>query len=590
MQRRTACRSWIWAGWLLPISCMGRIPDSPGSGAAPGTASESRPAGPEAAAGPPAGGAPAAESPMGAGPVANAPAASACVARAVGPAPLRRLSHREYDNTIRDLFGTALQPARQFAPDAVQLGFDNGAALLTVSQALSEDYLQAAGQVASEAVKNLARLLPCDPAKAGEDACARQFLAGYLPRVFRRPVTAAEQDAFYAVYQTGKARGFSNGIRLAITASLAMPSFLYHWEHGNPTAAPSAVAGAVPLASQELANRLSYFLWGSMPDDALSARAARGGLRTKEDVLAEAERMLDDPKAMSTINDFHEQWLETRAIGEVEKDSNVYKDFAGLRASMAQESRLFIEKAVLGPGGSLASLLASPSSFVDQKLAAFYGVAAPSADGFARVELDPTQRAGVLTLPGVMAVQAAMNRSDPIRRGKFVREQLLCQTLPSPPGDLDVKPPEPSPDATTRQRFEEHRNDPSCAGCHRLIDSIGFGFEHYDGMGRWRQTEASLPVDASGEVAGSLDSDGPFTGAVELAGRLAKSGQVRDCVVNQWFRYARGRLETDADACDIERLKQAFSANGSSPRTLLLAMTQVDGFLIRNAAPMEVRP
>jgi hypothetical protein len=215
-------------------------------------------------------------------------------------------------------------------------------------------------------------------------------------------------------------------------------------------------------------------------------------------------------------------------------------------------------------------------------VAAYYGVSGgPSGSSFARVDLDPSQRAGLLTQPSVLAVNAHADQTSPVHRGKFVRERLLCEPISPPPPNVKAVPPPVDPNATTRDRFIQHSNDPYCSSCHHLMDPIGFGFEHYDSIGLWRDQDHALPIDATGMVSDSKDTNGAFNGAVELAQRLSGSEEVRACVVTQWFNYAHGRPSTNEDSCSMGQLKTAFADAKYDIKELLVALTQTDAFLYR---------
>jgi len=216
-------------------------------------------------------------------------------------------------------------------------------------------------------------------------------------------------------------------------------------------------------------------------------------------------------------------------------------------------------------------------SFMNQALAQFYGVSGVSGTTLQQVQLDSTQRAGIVTQGAVMTVLAKPDRSSPVLRGRFVREQLLCQTIPPPPQNIVITPPSVMPGVSTRALFSMHATVEPCKGCHSLMDPIGFGFENYDGVGRWRTTDQGQTVDATGTLTAS-DVNGSFNGAVDLAHKLSQSREVSDCMAVEWFRYAMGRGETTQDACTLQQLKQGFSTNQSNIRTLLVAVTQTDAF------------
>ena len=511
--------------------------------------------------------------------------AAACTTVSPGAAPLRRMTQSQYNNTVRDLLGDKTHPADTFPPDQTTGTFSNNAASQTVSPLLAQSYQQAAEALAATAVTNKSALLPCDPAKAGEDACAKQFVQTFAKRAYRRPVAQAEVDALVALYTTNRQGAtFENGIQAVLEAVLNSATFLYMPEVGLiDQSKPNDI---VPLAPYEMASRLSYFLWNSMPDDALFAAADAGKLAAVEDVAAQARRMIADPKAHDATREFFDQWMNLKALAAASKDSATYPAYtAGVEASMLAETRAFLDYVMWQGDGHVETLLTAPLSFLDANTAKIYGVPAPNGSGLVKTQLDPTQRAGILTQPAVLTALAKPNQSSPILRGKFVRERLLCQQLPPPPPGLVIVPPEVKPGSTTRQRFGEHDKNPACAGCHSLMDPLGFGFEHFDGIGVWRTTDQGLPVDATGKVTSS-DVDGPFDGVSDLAKKLAGSKQVQECVATEFYRYTLGRAETDADKCSLDAVKATFASKSYDMKELLVAITVTDAFRYRQ----EVKP
>jgi hypothetical protein len=503
-----------------------------------------------------------------------------------GPSPMRRLTRAEYNATVRDLLGDDSRPADAFVAEEEALGFDNQASALTVTRLLAEQYMSAAEHLARAAASRLDALLPCDPVALGEDACAEAFIASFGRRAYRRPLAPDELARLRALYLWGKqSHSFATGLELSIAAMLQSPSFLYRVEMGSPDPIEGDV---VALTSHEIASRLSYLLWGSMPDEALFAAADAGELATSDQVAAEARRMLADPRAREAVARFHLMWLGLSRIGSIHKDAGVYPTYRdGLPALFRRETEELLGHVVFDGPGDLATMLTAPYSFMNRELAAFYGTPQlPEGDAFVKVTLDPRERAGLLTQGSILSVYAKPNQSSPVHRGKFVRERLLCQELQPPPNDVAIVAPDVDPSATTRERFAEHSENPACAGCHRLTDPIGFGFEHYDGVGVYRALDHGRPVDATGELTETQDADGPFDGAVELASALASSEEVRTCLVMQWFRYGYGRIEEADDACSRERLRDAFEASGGNVKELLVALTQTDAFRYRHA----VRP
>jgi hypothetical protein len=381
---------------------------------------------------------------------------------------------------------------------------------------------------------------------------------------------------------------FEDGIQVVIEATLQSPSFLYRPELGGETPIEGDV---VPFTSWEMATKLSYMLWNTMPDAELLAAAEADELGTKEQIAAQATRMLEDDKARDLIRNFHTQWLLLTHMDSVTKDTGVYPAYnASLLPLWKEEIQTFVEHVILEGDGSLQSLLTASYSFMNEDLASFYGddvLDSVTGSEFRRVELDSDRRAGLLTSAGLMATHANLNQSSPVFRGKFVREQLMCDTLPLPPNDLVIEPPQLDPNKTTKEQFEEIGANPTCAGCHSLMNPIGFIFEHYDGVGQWRDQQNGKVIDATGEVVQTEDIDGVYDGAIELAGALAGSSQVQECVSSQWFRFAYNRTVTPEDSCSIEQLNQVFADSSFNIKALLVALTQTNAFLYRRAVELE---
>ena len=507
--------------------------------------------------------------------------------------PIRRLTRFEYNLTVRDLLGDTSNPADVLPPEEEVAGFNNQAAALTSSDLLIEQYMKVAEDVGARAVLDMNALLPeCDPGLDGDDTCALSFIRDFGGRAFRRPLSQAEIDRLKAVFDWAvndpDLGRFEDGIQVVIEAALQSPSFLYRPELG----AESPVEGdVVPFTSWEMATKLSYMLWNTMPDATLFAAAEADELQTKEQIAAQATRMLEDDKARDLIRNFHTQWLLLTHLGSVTKDTSVYPAFNGsLRPLWTEEIQAFVEHVILEGDGSLETLLTADYSFMNEELASFYGddvLDSVTGSEFRQVQLDPDRRAGFLTSAGLMATHANVNQSSPVFRGKFVREQLMCNTLPPPPNDLVIEPPELDPSKTTKEQFEEIGANPACAGCHTLMNPIGFIFEHYDGVGQWRDQQNGKAIDAIGEVVQTDDIDGDYDGAIELASALAGSTQVQECVSSQWFRFAYNRTVTQEDSCSVQQLNDVFRASNFNVRELLVALTQTNAFLYRRAVELE---
>lgn len=507
-----------------------------------------------------------------------------CATRDPGPSPLRRLTRTEYGQTVHDLFGGDVLDLSQLPPGERALGFDNNADVISTSDLLVDAYQDVAAQAGDMLAGNLAQYVPCAMSSADAD-CAATFAADFGRRAWRRPLDADERAALAAVFAAGTAAGgFSEGIARTTAVLLASPQFLYRLEPG--AGATADLPGAVALSPYELATRLSYLVWGSMPDETLFDAAQGGHLAAPDDLEREARRMLNDPRAHTIVSTFHAQWLGLDRLDGLDKDTVVYPMYTpALGAAFAQETNRFVDEVVWNREGTLAALLTAPYTFGDATLAAFYGLPAGTGSGFALLQTGGAQRAGLLTQGAFLSVYGKANQSDPVHRGRFVRERMFCTTPAPPPQNIVIRPPDLDPRLTTRQRFDQHTSDPLCSGCHARLDPIGFGFEHYDGIGRWRDMEGGQPVDGTGSLT-ETDVDGDFDGAVQLAGRLAQSTEVQVCYATQWFRFGYGRGETDADACTLHDLATAFVAAKGNIRELIVALTQTDAFRYRRVGDL----
>jgi hypothetical protein len=484
---------------------------------------------------------------------------------------------------MRDLLGDDSRPSSAFPPDEKLSLFANDANAQTVTALLAEGYMKAAEAAGARAMATLADLLPCS-AGAIDDACAAAFVDAFGPRAFRRPLDDDDRADLLAAFSAGGDEGGpSAGIESVLEVVLQSPEFLYRTELGEGDAAPGAV---VPLTPWELASRLSYLFWGTMPDDALFDDAQTGALSTPAAARAQAERLLQDPKTRVTFADFYQQFLELDQLDDLEKDAFIYPSFEpALRTEFRGETLAFLDSVLWNGDARLATLLTAPYTFVNGKLAAFYGM--PEVDGttFRRVDVDPARRGGLLTQGSFLATRSKFDQTSPVHRGKFVRERLFCTTPAPPPANLAIRPPDLDPRLTTRQRFAAHSTDPFCASCHTLMDPIGLGFEKLDAVGLWRDTESGQAVDDSGELT-QTDVDGTFHGVRELEARLAGSAEVEHCAVVEWFRYAHGRADSADDQCSLERAGQAFHEAGGDVRKLMVALTQTDAFLYRRVEPL----
>jgi len=515
--------------------------------------------------------------------------------------PMRRLSRVEYDYVLEDLLGITASHAAAFPADDSTIGFEVG---VSISDRLARDYLSTGETVAREVMGgdgspvDLASIDPalgCAadlPEGTTADACAAGFIRSFGRRAYRRPLNEEEVTALTGLFRTGRElEDFRTGIELVLNAILVSPSFLYRFEL---TPAGAAVGDVVPIADYELASRLSFYLWRSMPDDELLDAAEAGELRTAGDVEAQTRRMMDDARFERSYQDFFRQWLGLDRLANLDKDGELYADWnPALRTSLGRSLNAFLASTV--ESGSVEDLLMGGYAFVDEPTASLLGVSIPSSatmrpDGLYRVELPEGERAGLLTHPALLAMLGKTNQSDPIHRGIFVRTRMLCEQLEPAPNDVDTTPPDLAPGLTTRERFDMHRSEPRCASCHTLIDPIGFGFENYDGIGRYREFEEGHAIDATGMVNAGGDANGPFDGAIELSERLSESRTFHTCMTSQMFRFASGRIETRTDACSTDDLRARFEASGWDLRELIVGITQTDDFLHREVDALPEAP
>jgi hypothetical protein len=433
--------------------------------------------------------------------------------------------------------------------------------------------------------------VPCKgvpAAAADQDRCAQQFIVQFGRRAYRRPLTPDEIKAlgdYYDQQRRQLAQDFPGGIRMLITAMLMSPKFLYHWE-----LAPAAAIkdGAfVRYNPHEMASRLSYLLYASMPDEPLFAAADAAKLARPDEIEQQARRMLKDPRARDAVADFFIQWLGIAQLPDMIKDTTLFKDYGlPLVQAMIAESRDFVANLMVGGDGKLTTLLTSSSSYINPALAALYKVPAVSAAG--PTALDGRQRAGILTQASFLAAHATAAESHPVRRGKMVADRLLCQDLPLPPDNVpDPKPA--APDLPTRQRYAEHGAAPCATACHSIIDPLGFAFENYDAVGGYRTTDGGQPVDATGvvQLGGQTRA---FANAIELVGLLAQSDEVRGCMGAQWLRYALRRQEGPGDAASLASAQEAFRKSSYDIRELIVGLVRTHAFTHRTASMGEILP
>jgi len=521
-----------------------------------------------------------------------------------GTLMMRRLTYREYAHILSDFFGTA-DPTGGWSPDVtgesgfvapnsvadLQVRLLNQTADTVVEAALTAGKLLSAGNLTAACQA---------PAAAGEAACVTQFITGFGLRAYRRPVSDAEQQTLgpqaasgtapAGVFYTVRKLGLSYTESLAAVAKVMLqsPNFLYHWEIG-PTKPAVGADGLVPLTQWQIASRLAMALWESMPDDTLLQAAQAGQLATSDQITAQALRLMADPRATQALFSFHQQWLLNVGIrlGDVTAIQNSSPLWTQAASDGVQTEFTQFLSSVYAPtgDGTLKSLFTAPYTYANKDLAAIYGVAGP-ATGFAKVMLDPTQRAGIFTQTAFLASLATDVLDNPVYRGLSIYVKVLCGTINPPPANV------PGVNfvstGTTRQSFDLHGSSACAKGCHGLFDPPGFAFEHYDGVGQYRTTDNGFPVDSTGTFTTPAGSTLTFTSAIDLANQLVSSGEAQACIDRQWSRYAMGRLETPAEEGSLElALNTAAKTAGFSLRDMLTTLLGSKSFTYRTPSAGE---
>ena len=517
------------------------------------------------------------------------PAKCQALAGKPGPAPLRRLTRFEYNNTVRELFGDTSSPANTLPAEELGNGFGNDATAQAVSSLLAEEYGNVAEGIAARATQTsaaLGRLASCAStvAAGAEESCARTIIEGLVPRAFRRPLAAGEADPLLGVFRATRMLSgatFASSVAAVIEAVLLSPDFLYRLEFGVPDKARPGVSRP---SGDEMAVRLSYLLWGSMPDEALRAAAKSGELATAQGVLAQATRMLDDQRSHRVVRFFFDNLLPINGLSDLERDKMLYPSYtAAIGALMQEETQRTLEYEIYQGGGTWPAALTSSTTFLNGPLAAFYGTNGVQGSAFQKVALEQ-RRLGFITQAGVMAGTTHSNRTNPVVRGSFVVQRLLCMKIPLPDASIadKVKPPDPYSGKTARERYTKHSTDPVCRSCHGVMDPVGFSLENFDAVGLYRERENDVVIDASGELPGG---PGTFQGPVEMVRQLAALPEAQRCFATHWIELGFGKTLSGDDECLQAQINLAFYRAGYNVRQLLLALTQSDAFLYLPGGP-----
>jgi hypothetical protein len=498
---------------------------------------------------------------------------------------IRRLSRTAYTNTLKTLTGTKQDYGSKFPAGDLSFGFDNIGDALTVQPLHVELFEQSADSVLDELFAlpatdaNRAKVLTCDP-QGGGRACVVTTVLAFAQRAYRRPVVEAEIAPFVGISDSFTLTGgaATEGLKLALKAVLLSPHFLFRVElDASPTSKE-----VHRLNPYELASRLSYYFWSDMPDEALLASAKNGTLATDAGLTSEVSRMLGDAKAQALVSDFAGQWLNIRRVAAVKPDAATYPAFnAQLAADMQTESYMMFGE-LLGQSRPITDLLNSDFTYVNKSLASFYGITPPAGDGFVKVSLAGSHRSGYLMQGSFLALTSNPTRTSPVKRGKWVLEQLLCSPPPPPPPgtkfDLDANETTQS----VRSRLEAHRANEPCRTCHALMDPIGLSFENFDGIGKYRSTDQFGPIDATGTLqtaAGQVT----FNGAEQLMPLVSEDERLAPCVAQNVLTYAVGRGFTTDDAIALKNVLSATAATGQGLRGLVGMVALSESFKSRRA-------
>jgi hypothetical protein len=511
-----------------------------------------------------------------------------------GPAPIRRLNKDQYRCTIRDLLGIHYDAAHALPDDgAGGEGFDNAAETLFLSPVHAEKYLEAARQAIGYAAKDSAArkvifiALPDD--KLTPEEAAKRILQHFATRAYRRPAREGEVERLLALFRQQSAQGqpFDESILYALQAVLVSPHFLFRVEGTAQGAQPE------PVTDYELATRLSYFLWNSMPDEELFQLAAAGKLHDETVLQGQMVRLLKDRRGRGLAQSFAGQWLGTRRLGtEIVPDRKLFPQYTDeLQNAMREEPVMFLQE-ILAENRNLLELLDADFTYADPALAKFYGIG--PVRGFGQLQRAPLpkerHRGGVLTMAGVLTMSSYPQRTSPVLRGKWVLESILGTPPPPPPPEVPElsEGKDPIAGKTLRERLLLHRQNATCASCHDRIDPIGFGLENFDAIGRWRDQEAGQPIDASASLPDGTKFEGP-EGLKKVL--LAQKDDFIRHFTAKMLGYALGRGLVPEDHCVVDQAVKALQQNGYRSHVLVWEIIRSMPFRHRpGLAPKETAP
>lgn len=492
-----------------------------------------------------------------------------------GPRLIRRLTGRQYENTLKDLLGDGI-PVEEVLSDPAVHGFHVDADAARVTDLTAELLMSYAERVTASTMESEPwKLANCNNHDAG---CHEQVIREFGRRAFRADVTPEQMQTYLELF-AGES-SFEAGLHVVVSTMLQSPYLLYRRELGEPD--PSA-PGRYRLTPYEVASELSYMLTDSPPNAQLLDRAAQGRLSTREDIDQAAHELLGQEKAKQGLAEFVHGWLEVDNLFKKAKSTELFELTDPLRQAMLDEtSQFFLE--IFNSGGTIGDLYGADFTMLNQPLAAFYGLdGAHSPDSFTRVALDGRRPSGVLGHASLLTQHSLPDNSSPVQRGVVVRERILCQELPPVPENLDTSLDESGTFVNNRDRYQKHSADPGCRKCHQSMDPIGFAFEEYDAFGRYRQEEGGLPVDASGELDGVVGGPVILDGVQSLNDYLARSDEARSCLIEYWSYYAYGRTDWPAHECNHDSIRAEAAQGGYTLKDTLLSIIHAPHFTSRVA-------
>lgn len=494
----------------------------------------------------------------------------------------RRIALSDFDRVLSDLLQTEVRVMDSFPEEIATLhGYYEDERLVVTDRLRAE--LARTAEVLSQRLRDdpeaMARLVGCSPS---ENACRDSFLDGFISRAYRRPILESERARYIELFDSAadlidSGDAFADGVQLVVEAVLQSPKFLYRIEQG------SGVGDSLGdlLTDHEVASRLSFMILGTIPDPELHAAANEGRLRTPEQIEEHALRLLSDPRLSDRVRDFHDRYLQLDGLTSTSKDPGLFPPFGeAFVRSMRAEAHRFVEEVTLLEGSGIRRLLTAPYGFLDRELATAYEAEGAFGDELERIDYPvDSPRAGVLSQAAFLSGHSSSSTTtSPILRGRFVLERILCFEVPEPPPNAasEEPPPPDVPPVTTRDMFAWKTSMDACTSCHRIINPVGFAFESFDAIGRFRVEENGAPVDASGTALFPAPFD--FADTREFVTQLAEFPETRACYAKNWLEYAYARPETPEDAHTLATLAEGFEGDPFGARDVLLTLTRSAAF------------